>query len=220
MYIDPKSKIAGLPVLKVRNFLHRAAGPSWTAEYLKNCFKVPCFEARQIVEELSSLGYIARDNQIPNIEYWKTTVKGNSLGLASAARPLKRSVADKRVNEFLERVRQANNNDRFLYQVRRVIAFGSYLSNQDRLNDVDLAVELEPRGSGQDFMRQCYKRIHEAQQGGRRFRNISEQFSWPEDEVLLFLKSRSRAISLHAHDAIIDQIQTKVIFEASPTLTA
>ncbi|MDZ7808370.1 MAG: hypothetical protein U5K71_14855 [Gracilimonas sp.] len=45
-------------------------------------------------------------------QFWTTTVKGNQLALASAAQPIKRETATQKINEFLERVEQANEESR------------------------------------------------------------------------------------------------------------
>jgi predicted nucleotidyltransferase len=48
--------------------------------------------------------------------------------------------------EFLERVRRVNGDEYFLAKVTKVVLFGSFLRDGvDRLSDVDVAVQLEPK---------------------------------------------------------------------------
>lgn len=87
------------------------------------------------------------------------------------------------------------------------------LTDAERVSDVDLAVELSSKfddQEGRNTARQ--KRIEEARKSGRFFGNIIHELSWPRTEVLLFLKSRSRALSLHdMDDAVLQKTSTRQI---------
>lgn len=49
---------------------------------------------------------------------------------------------------------------------------------------------------------------------GRNFSNFVEQLFWPQTEVLKYLKSRSRSISIHTtDDQILKKVDFKVIYE-------
>lgn len=95
-----------------------------------------------------------------------------------------------------------------------MILFGSYLTGAATVNDIDLAVELRPAENDQNLRHQNEQnRIREANQKGRRFNNLVERYAYPRNEVLLFLKSKSRYISLHsADDGILLQTEVKQIF--------
>lgn len=41
----------------------------------------------------------------------------NALALASAAKPILRTTAEKKINEFLERVRDVNRNEYYKYKI-------------------------------------------------------------------------------------------------------
>lgn len=56
---------------------------------------------------------------------------------------------------------------------------------------------------------------------GLRFGNIGEGVSWPETEVLLALKARSHAISLHpTYDAILKRSDCRTVVEDMGSLSA
>ena len=145
---------------------------------------------------------------------FENTLRGNELGNASAAQPVKRETADRAVAAFMERVRQVNADDYYLYRVTKVLVFGSYLSDKQRINDVDLALEAIRKHDRPAQMEMEKKRTGEAMSGGKRFPNITMQICWPYEEVMKFLKGRSRALSLHEiDDGILDLVETRVLFE-------
>jgi len=219
MYLDPRSEIAGLPALEVRRLLQRVDTSDWTLGYAQEILEVSSEVSKQLIDELLAHGYIRRatDHQRSEEPWYERTLDGARLALASAAKPLTRRTAERKVVEFLERVREVNKGGRFLYSVRRVVAFGSYLTDAQRLNDVDLAVELEhvepDREKAHDMDRE---RIREAYAAGRRFSNIVNELFWPYNEVLFFLKARSRAISLHTtDDEVLKRTETRMIYDSN-----
>ena len=62
---------------------------------------------------------------------------GNALANASAARSISRAEASRQLAEFLERVARVNADDSWLHCVGKVVVFGSYLSNQEQIGDLD-----------------------------------------------------------------------------------
>lgn len=214
MYLDPKSKIAGKPALEVRDFLKRMDEYLWSTATVREAFHVPDEEARAFISQLAKLGLVEPD---PRIEgRWSTAPKGRTLALASAARPLRRTTAERRLREFLDRVEEVNREKRFLLKVTRVVVFGSYLSAKERINDIDVAVRLEPKEPDRERHHQLWQEhAEEAAMGGRVFQSFVDALAWPEKEVLLHLKSRSRAISLHTFDdPVLEETETKVVYEA------
>ncbi|PYV34643.1 MAG: hypothetical protein DMG09_20830 [Acidobacteria bacterium] len=49
--------------------------------------------------------------------------------------------------KLLERVRAVSESDYFLYRVKKVLVFGSYLQDLDKANDIDVAVEFGTAGA-------------------------------------------------------------------------
>ena len=143
MYIDPNSTIAGQSAIKIRDFLRTCGHGFWSIHYLAHKLKVPQDDAEYTLRELDRDGYIEFDHLIDKIEYWHITDKGCRLSCASAAKPILRSTAERKVRELLERVKVINNDPQYLYKITKFIVFGSYLSHKERLNDVDFGVYLE-----------------------------------------------------------------------------
>lgn len=215
MYINPKSLIAGQPAIKVRNFLKRIKDHPFNIHSVCYFLKVSKQNGNKIVRILLEDDYIEPDNSYPKGPWWKTTLRGNALSLASAARPLHRSTADRKLNEFLDRVQIINNYDYYLYRVTKVIVFGSYLSKEKRINDIDLAVELHPKEPDiEKHIELEENRSDELEMEGRRFSNIVDRLFYARQEVLRFLKSRSRAIGLHeTPDPILERTKTKILYK-------
>jgi len=194
MKVTAKEMVGGHPVLEVRRMLRRAAD-GMSVELVCELLKIDEKAATSFIAALEGDGYIERQ---PNDEgWWRTTVKGNALTMASAAPPLQRPAADKLLLEFLTRVEQVRDEPNWCFKVDRVILFGSYLSSAPTLGDVDIAIALRRTHTDAKVQEEAERRRRdEAVKAGRRFSNMVEQVCWPEIEVKLFLKDRQR-LSLH-----------------------
>lgn len=200
--------------MTVRAFLRAVSVSQWNLEYAAAQLRVSRRRAGTIIERLVELGYVEAVASSGDRSY-KRSLAGSTLAQASAAQPLRRDTAERKLADFLARVRRINEDDSYLYRVKKVLVFGSYLTAAEQINDIDVAIELAHRWDDlekQEALRDA--RVGEAIRNGRRFGNISEEVSWPETEVLLALKARSRAISLHpAEDAILERADRKTVFE-------
>lgn len=216
MRIDSKTILAGRSICDIRRLLRRCKDLNWDIGFPKEVLGIGVFEAKKILRTLEKLGYIEKISYSNKNQYWSNTVKGNALALATTAQPISRESAEKKVQEFLQRVYRVKDDPYYLYEVAEVILFGSYLTSAKKLNDIDIAVRIIPKeknSSTQEILNQ--KRIKEAIQKGRRFSNFLEELSWPQTEVLRFLKFRSRSISLHHIDdpTKLKHAKTKVLYK-------
>ena len=115
---------------------------------------------------------------------------------------------------IFSRVFNVNSSKYYLYKVSNVIIFGSYLSKIDRINDIDVAVEILPKFEKDEQLKRNMKRIEEVEVKGKYFSCFIDRLFYPEMEVFKFLKSGSRAISLHrSSDGILEQVEQKVIYQ-------
>ncbi len=219
MRISKADLVAGYPAVEIRNCLRKAGDSTFVPTFLGDAMGIPSVDARRLVKALAGLGLIERDPTCKKIggegPCWRVTLNGRTFALAKASRPLPRRSAEKRVAEFLKRVKTVRDDPGFLYRVKRVVAFGSYLEDTATLGDIDLAVELVAKERNPERAHQINeKRIREAREHGRRFSNIVDELYWPQREVMLFLKSRSRSLSLHdTDDPILSISKTRVLFE-------
>ncbi len=166
-----------------------------------------------LVDELLRLGYIVPPGTRRST--YELTLLGGTLVNASAAKSVRREVADRRLAEFLERVTVVNETRTYSYCVERVQLFGIMLSLVTHVNDVDLVLDLVPRWlskAEQDQRKaEC---IALARQEGRQFRNIVDEIFWPRLEVMLFLRNRSRLLNFHdSKDQVLAHVSPRTIFE-------
>ncbi len=208
--ISGKDILGGYPTLAIRGLLRQS--PEWlTLELASNALAIDESAAGTLFRALESEGYIV---PLPQEQgYWRTTVKGNALTMASAGRPLRRAAADKLLREFLARVEQARDEPHWCFKVTRAVVFGSYLSDVPTLGDVDVAVEFRRAHSEQTVQHVLEERCrNEAEQAGRRFSTFADRLFWPDRQIRMFLKARSR-LSLH------DLKDDARIVEAGPHMT-
>jgi predicted nucleotidyltransferase len=222
MQINSSDTIADLPIFEIRDFLrhlhsHTHANLWVCASYLG----VSERKARPILSELVEQGYVEIVSKRPKI--WKTTLKGGSLANAKAAKPIRRATAERVLREFMERVHEVNTNEHYLFKVTHVVLFGSYLSDKETLGDVDIAIRMERKIEDfEEHQRLNRQRVEEAEARGRYFSWWREEDEWGEHETQLFLKSRSRSLSLHTWEIDREMIEAtihQVLYEETPAET-
>lgn len=217
MRVNLNERIAGQAVTKVRGLLKRGFGWSWDTSYVVKRLGVDRAGAKKVVAELRRRGYIAKAASISGAHFWDNTMKGNAFANATGAKPLLRTSADQRLTEFLARIDEVAKNPKFLYRVGTAILFGSYLTSKERINDIDLYLNLVPKEKDADKRQRLEQlRTEEAVRQGRTFNTFIDQISWPQTDVLKYLKSRSRSISLHTDDRILKYGKSKAIYTARP----
>jgi len=199
MRITTNQDIAGYPALKVRNFIRRYRSVSFLNQAAEASLDLSADAAADFLRNLVDVGLIeevekSRDGGL----IFQVTNYGLALANASAAKPIYRKTAERVLEELLERVHIVNATSKYLYRVESVVLFGSMLSDVERLGDVDVAIDLQPKvreeGSFQEW---CMARRCVAEAEGRSFRTIFDWATWPRREILLLLKARSRSLSLH-----------------------
>jgi predicted nucleotidyltransferase len=196
MRINAKDLIAGVPILKVRKFLGHSG--AWAPQRAAVSLHIDPAQAQALVEALLVRGDIEVARTDGDTSYYQSTLQGNALSMASAARSVSRATAKKALDGLLERVTQVKENPEFIYQVKRVIVFGSYLTSAPVVNDIDMVVELASKAPDLDtHNRQREARAAVIRAGGKRYTGMIADLMSPYIEVLQFLKSRSRVLSFH-----------------------
>jgi hypothetical protein len=161
--------------MQVRALLRSINQDFWTVKKAANMLKIPTEQAQRLVYSLRSLGYVeVVRQQRPGT--WRNTMAGNALANATAAPPLCRTDADRLLKAFLVRVGIVNDDPSWLYCVRKVVIFGSYLTNQEWLGDIDLAVQLDRRPEfAERWPETLLFKADVAARRGRRFRGFLDR---------------------------------------------
>ncbi len=128
---------------------------------------------------------------------------------------INRTKAEDIISRFLERVQEVNSRDEFGYYVKKVGVFGSYTNKTAHtFGDIDVMVELKirevsGRGNVAEYSRQ------RARDSGKIMSSFIQELYYSRHEVMLFLKSRSRYLSIHPeHDGIFveGEVTPKIIY--------
>jgi predicted nucleotidyltransferase len=109
---------------------------------------------------------------------------------------LTRATADRLIAEVIERGKRVNRCKRkYLFRVARVEVFGSYLSDKDRLGDLDIAVLMVSRidASTEEWRLRSFLEQQLAPAGA----NTTTVVYWPQLRILKQLKGGSTGISIH-----------------------
>jgi len=213
--IKSSDKISGFPILTVRKFLRSSSGFLIDINFIKYFLKNDQYEkSDSFLKAVLENKLIKFEKRSKNIDYFIITDKGNTLAKATARKPILRNTAERKIKEFVVRVIEVRDNNYYLFKVKQAAIFGSYLTNVERLSDIDIAVEIVPKENDSEKHRILVeKRIKEVQLAGRRFKSYLEALFWPRIEVEQFLRARSSSISLEAFDdKAFDKENSKIIF--------
>lgn len=192
MHLDKDLLIGEVPVKDLRRILRRLSFS--TTEFLT---LVPASneEALRLLDHLLAEGYVVRSHWDESV--FEPTLKGSSLGNATLRR-YSRKTADKAILEMMKRVHKVNTEQEFAYTVEALCIFGSYITDRPDVGDVDVAYKLQRWSlddAEQDRREKDRKHAHRGH-----FNNIVDEVTWPFEEVLRFLKSRSPLIALHDYE--------------------
>ena len=213
MQLSPETVLAGHPAVSIRAVFRRWSTIS-AVEVIADSLGVTVPEAQTVLHALLAEGFV---EEVPRrrpftANTFELTVKGAALAQASAAKPLLRSTVEVKLAELIDRMTQVNADDTFLYGVEEAFVYGSYLSAKDRLGDLDISLRLYRKETDGDRYMEAAKRS--ARASGRHFGSYLDELGWPETQVMLFLKQRSRVYSIHVQEPLLDDpsIPRKAIF--------
>jgi predicted nucleotidyltransferase len=215
MQISAQDQVAGISLVEIRDALRRHPHfPYYYPKFFARRLSISLPHAREIVTWLTENEYLVLVTKRP--KEWEMTTKGFALANATAAKPVHRSTAERVLNAFLKRVQEVNANPYYIYKVSRVVVFGSYLSDKERIGDLDIAIDFKSKIDAINVFRKMHRlRVAEAKARGRTFL-LHEEVDWPRREAELFLKSRSRTLSLHTweiHEEFIKSGQYKILYD-------
>jgi len=205
MRIDPKSEIAGVAAIKLRDYLRDVQAHRFGVNNIAVGLRISGRKARVVLNELLERKYIEKAERFKfdNSDVYTCTQDGAQFAAAMATKPVSRATAERCVAELLERIRSVNSNPEYLVWVSRLIVFGSYLSGNETLNDVDVAIALTRKHQdGAKHVDAVLRRAGQAEAAGRTFGNYSQILSWDETEVMLFLRKRSRVLQFSRPEVV------------------
>ena len=159
-----------------------------------------------VLEGLLAVSEKGRDDK----RWYEFTDAAVRLVNAKMIKRINRAKADLYVAELLQRADDINANPDLLYRVKRITAFGSYITDATDLGDIDLAVELECKIPAEQRVKANQAR---AKASGRKNLAYSDELNFGEREVDRLLRGRNPYISLTYHDSLQRlNTPTKVIY--------
>jgi hypothetical protein len=216
MRIKKTDLICGHPAADMRALMRAWGEDASDGEILvKDILKLSTDEANDMVEALRAEGFLERINSEcpPEAGHFQRTAKGAALAMASAAPPLRRPFARKKLHELIVRMEKANDDSGFIVGVEEATVFGSYLTSAERLGDIDISyTTFRKIENGETFVKASERA---ARASGRQFGNYVDFLYWPYQQLRLFLQSRSRAYSLGNDEGLLKDITVprRVIFK-------
>ena len=216
MRIRPDDLVVGFPAKQIRKLLRQDA-QFLSVEDVTKVLGLTGESALRLLKTLEKKGFIEKNTLAPDhARNWRHTIKGGALSKALFSAPVSRRNAEKALSEFMDRVKDVNEDGRFLFRVRKVVLFGSFLAGSATMGDLDVAIELVPKeAEARKHSEQILARANEAALNGRTFRNIVERLDFAAQEVRSFLKSRSRIIQLtDCKDGVLKIAEHRIIYES------
>lgn len=213
MRITRDMTIAGVPAVTLRDGLRRLRNCVWSVYGLAAELKLSDIEAAPILTNLLDQGLVEFSHEMQGDSYYVLTVNGIAITLASASRPIKRKTADRLVAELIARAEAINDDPMYVYDVSRLIAFGSFVTDSPDLGDVDISVEVTPRlpiGTAHANAVRAY-----ADAMALRGRKLSalDRLGAAEADIYGLLKGPSQYLSIHVGDDVVKTATTRVIYE-------
>ena len=205
MRITKEEVVAGHSALRVRGFLRRFERGFFTLSAAEGFMQLKSRQAAEFINDMVALELIEPTMPFGDKAAFQVATRGHAFANATAAKPIYRGTAERVLREFMDRVNAVNASKEYAFKVKSAVLFGSMLSCADRLGDVDVAIDLQRRIlDSAKFRQQCDRRRHLAEEQGRAFSTAIDWATWPEKEVVLQLKARSRSLSLHGFDQLME----------------
>ncbi len=216
MRIRPDDLVVGFSAKQIRKLL-RQSDQFLSVDDVTKVLGLKGEIALRLLKTLERQGVIERNTSAPDPnKNWKHTIKGGALSNALFSSPVSRRNAERALNEFMDRVREVNETSRFLFRVRKVVLFGSFLTESSTLGDLDVAIDLVPKeADARRHSELALAHANSAAQRGRRFQNFVQRLDFPAQEVRSYLKARSRIIQLtDCNDGALTMAESRVLYES------
>ena len=197
MRIRPDDLVVDFPARQIRMLLRQSV-EFLSVDDVTKVLGLRGRSALRLLENLEQEGFIEKNTFAPDAKRnWKHTIKGGALSNALFSAPVSRRSAERRLSEFMDRVREVNESGRFLFRVGKVVLFGSFLSESSTIGDLDVAIDLVPKEpDAKKHSELLLAHANAAALCGKRFQNFVQRLDFAAQEVRSYLKARSRIIQL------------------------
>lgn len=106
----------------------------------------------------------------------------------------KRETAQKALENLMQKIKEANEREDFIYKIDKVVLFGSYInSNKEKVGDIDIAIYIDLKDKNTPEIDQNYKRSFSS----GKYISYIERLFYGKEEISKFIKDRKTVIQLH-----------------------
>lgn len=195
MRFDFNTAIAGVRLIEFRNLLRRFE--RYPVDECANWLGISEAESAKLLSAAVDAGYLVKDQKASEEfqeDIYEATALGFRLRSAKALKRIPRKKAEEILAQIPATVEEINANPEFVYVIKRVLIFGSFLESAPDLGDIDTVVEtaIKPEWEGRNVEANEMR----ARKSGRRLSFLDTLF-FGEHEVTKAFKRISRYISLH-----------------------
>jgi hypothetical protein len=121
---------------------HAALEDEWTPKYLADALGIDPATAKQIASELELVGYA---EPVPEKQSLRNTPTGNVVAGAKLPARLTRETAEQILTDVADRAEAFNLDGAQPVRIGKIVAFGAINSKHERIQDIDLGVQIEPK---------------------------------------------------------------------------
>jgi len=124
---------------------HAALDREWGTTDISKTLGVDANTAKEIASQFQLMGYSEPVRRKPGV--WRNTKTGN---LVAGVRPprLTRAKAEELLTDLADRADAYNLKTDAPLRIVKIVAFGAINGKHEKIQDIDLGVQIEPRGEG------------------------------------------------------------------------
>jgi hypothetical protein len=219
VHVDPTERVAGYPVLVVRDALRHLRmenldARSWGLEIVPRLVFTHT-DADELRRALVAEGYIVDPADPEEDPTLRLAPAGERLIAARGTPLVPRRKAAAAIDGLLARARALNDDDGWPYRVVRVLLFGGYLTGTEPfVGDVDVGVELDFRWADRD--RQEREEWAFSQARRLRFDNLAQLVTYPREAAKAFLRGKGPVLDVSEASTVVGRgFPHLVVFDAA-----
>ena len=191
MRLKSNDTIFGIEAKKLRDVFKACPHNHLNRVFFREALKISKKKSDEILNEMIKERYFAQTKY--DKDELQFLIKGNAIRNAKFIKPITKKVAQKYIDELIERAKKMNNDEYYIMYVDEIYAFGSFITNSPDCQDIDLyiALKMKEHISDEEASKLSYKRVPDG-------KTILEQAAWASViEPNKFLRSKNKYLSFH-----------------------
>ncbi len=182
--------IFGIEAKRLRDVFKKCPHDTLNKVFFREELKISKKKSDEILDEMIKEKYFIKTDYKDELQF---LIKGNAFRNLKFIKPITKKVAQKYVEELIDRAQKMNNDEYYIMYVDEIYAFGSFITDSPDCQDIDLYISLKKKEhiSNEEARKISTKRAPRAT-------NFLEQLTWASIiEPNKFLKSKNKYLSFH-----------------------